>query len=154
MQKNKAVLAGELSGHMFFADQYFGYDDGIYAMLRFLSLLMASKELLEELLAVMPRTYSTRELRVPYDQNKKEEIFKKFTDYFSSNPAAHLVHIDGVRVVVPYGWAIVRASNTQPVLSIRAESETKDGLLHIASDVQAILNEYINPELLSHELAQ
>jgi len=151
MKKNNALLAGELSCHFFFADRYFGYDDGIYAMLRFLEIVQTSNQSIEELLSLFPRSYGTRELRISYDESAKQEIMDTIKNVFKNRSDVHLICIDGVRVVTPYGWGIIRASNTQPVLSMRFESASADGLAHLKKEFIDLLMPYIDKKLLEHE---
>lgn len=128
MKKNNAVLGGELSCHFFFHDRYFGYDDGIYAMMRLFEILTASGKTLEQLLMVFPKKFSSREFRVPCREEDKKSIIGAVHDFFAQRKDAKLVTIDGVRVDMPEGWGIVRASNTQPVMSMRFESDSPQGL--------------------------
>lgn len=148
MKKYAAILGGELSCHFFFHDRYFGYDDGIYAMLRLFELLAQSGKSLDELLTIFPNKYSTREFRIPFDDSKKNEIIAEVKAYFVLRADAQIMTIDGIRVTMPYGWGIVRASNTQPVLTIRFESDTSDGLERIKQDFQEVLQPYFDHIIL------
>ena len=147
MQKHKALLGGELSCHFFFHDRYFGYDDGIYAALRLFELLHQSGKSLDELIAVFPQKYNTREFRIACPDNKKAAIITHVKNIFSQRTDAQLITIDGVRVTLPYGWAIVRPSNTQSVLSVRLESDTRDGLKRIKKDFIIVLQPYFDLDL-------
>lgn len=139
LKKQKALLGGELSCHFFFKDRYFGYDDGIYASLRLLELLHITKKTLTELLAPMPRTFATREIRIPCNEEDKMRIVACVYNFFDKQLGAELVTIDGIRATTAYGWGIVRASNTQPVLCLRFESDTEEGLAHIKHDFYCAL---------------
>ncbi len=135
IKDEKAALAGEMSGHIFFADRYFGFDDAIYASGRVLEILSRSERKLSELLGDLPRTYSTPEIRV----YASEEVKFKIVDEVRRALAARypVVDIDGVRADLGGGWALVRASNTQAVLVMRFEAETAERLEAIQKEVKA-----------------
>jgi phosphomannomutase/phosphoglucomutase len=137
MKEEKAVLGGEMSGHFFFADRYFGYDDAIYAALRLLEILSASGEKISSLLADVPRVYATPEIRVDCPDEKKAAVVEKIRKHYKNIPG--LVDIDGVRIPFPDGWALVRASNTQPVIVLRFEAASENSLLQIRREVESIL---------------
>lgn len=149
MIKNDALLGGELSCHFVFADRYFGFDDGVYAMMRLFEIIITTGKTLEELLSIFPKKFSSPEYRISCQDNKKEEIITRLYTHFIMLPDTQVVTIDGVRVIKKYGWGIVRASNTQPVLSMRFESDTQKGLTHIKNDFKKILSDYYS----AHELA-
>lgn len=131
MRTHHALLAGELSCHFFFKDRYFGYDDGIYALLRLWEIIEKRQKPLAALLTCFPRKYSSPELRLAYPHEKKEEIITQLKHLFSTIPNTELITIDGIRITLPYGWGLVRSSNTQACLSMRFESDTKSGLKKI-----------------------
>lgn len=133
------TLAGELSCHFFFADRYFGYDDGIYALLRLMELIHQSGKTVGELISFFPKKYNSIEYRVPCSDQQKHQVVEALKGVFSSYPDVSMVTVDGIRVCFSYGWFIVRASNTQSVLSIRCESDTVDGLVAIKKIVQHAL---------------
>ncbi len=137
MKEVKAELAGEMSGHMFFADRYFGYDDAIYASCRLLEILGSTDKTVSELLSDVPRTYTTPEIRVPCPDERKFKLVKEITEYFRQREK--IIDIDGVRVLYKDGWGLVRASNTQPVLVLRFEALTPDRLSEIRSHVESVL---------------
>lgn len=153
MKRNKAVLGGELSCHFFFHDRYFGYDDGIYAMMRLFELLLSTDKDIALLLEVFPKKISTREIRLSCPEEKKQEIIDFVKNEFTKNRNLSLITIDGVRVTWPYGWAIIRASHTQPVLSIRFESDTQEGLLHIKKDFIGLLERYFDRNWLEKQFS-
>lgn len=137
LKEEKAPLAGEMSGHIFFADRYFGYDDAIYASLRVMEILARERRGIGELLSDLPITYSTPEIRVECPEEIKFKLVEEVVNYFKDidpsdlPPELHiknLIIIDGVRVVFDDGWALLRASNTQPVLVLRFESEKEEKL--------------------------
>jgi len=148
MERNHALLGGELSCHFFFHDRYFGYDDGIYALMRLLEIITSSGKSLQELIAVFPKKFSTAEIRLACAEEQKQMIINALKHYFSQRADADIVTIDGIRVTMPYGWGIVRASNTQPVLSMRFESETEQGLADIKQDFIDLLSQYFDRKTL------
>ncbi len=131
MRKHGALLGGELSCHFFFNDEYFGYDDGIYAMMRLFDMLIKSGQSLDQLLTVFPKKISTPEYLIPCDDNCKSAIADEIKKSFLQEKDAQLITIDGVRAVFDYGWGIVRASNTSPKLTVRFESDSQEGLRRI-----------------------
>jgi len=138
MKEESAVLAGEMSGHMFFKDRYFGYDDGIYASCRLLEILSNTGETIPELLAGVPATHTTPEIRVPCPDEMKFEVVAKATRFFKKN-GYDVIDVDGARIVFPDGWGLVRASNTQPVLVLRYEAETAERLEEIRKLVEGTI---------------
>jgi phosphomannomutase / phosphoglucomutase len=122
MKETKALLAGEMSGHMFFKERYFGYDDAVYASLRLLEILAASGTPLSSLLADLPPSVSTPELRVDCPDERKFIIAQKATEYFRKH--YDVIDVDGVRIRFPEGWGLIRASNTQPALVLRFEAQS------------------------------
>jgi len=126
MKELHAEIAGEMSGHMFFADGYYGYDDAIYASLRLMKLVADSGKSLSELAATVPSYFSTPEIRVDCPDELKFQVVKSLQDYFRKE--YEVIDIDGVRAVFPDGWGLVRASNTQPVLVLRFEAKTQERL--------------------------
>ena len=137
MKEVQAELAGEMSGHMFFADRYFGFDDAIYASCRLLEILGATGKTIPELLSDVPKTYTTPEIRVPCPDDKKFDVVKAVTAYFRERQ--RIIDIDGVRVLFDDGWGLVRASNTQPALVLRFEAFSPERLSEIRSQVESVL---------------
>ena len=129
MKEEGALLAGEMSGHIFFAHRWFGFDDGIYSSARLLELVSQTDRPLSSLLADVPRTFSTPEIRMDCPEEVKFEVVRRAQSFFSSRYAA--VTVDGVRVTFPDGWGLVRASNTQPLLVLRFEAKTPERLREI-----------------------
>jgi phosphomannomutase / phosphoglucomutase len=138
MKETHAALAGEMSGHLFFADEYFGYDDAIYASVRLLRILSEQKRPLSEFLSNIPKTYSTPEIRVDCPDDKKFDVVTNVTEYYREKYP--IIDVDGVRVKFPDGWGLVRASNTQPALVLRFEAVTEEALKRIQSQVEAVVN--------------
>jgi phosphomannomutase/phosphoglucomutase len=139
MKEEKALLAGEMSGHIFFAHRWFGFDDGVYSSARLLELLSHTDRPLSSLLADVPKTCSTPELRVDCPEDKKFAVVRAAQEWFKNRYDA--VTVDGVRVVFPDGWGLVRASNTQPLLVLRFEARTAERLAEIETLVRTRLNE-------------
>jgi phosphomannomutase/phosphoglucomutase len=122
LKEELALLAGEMSGHFFFRHRYFGFDDAIYADCRLLEILSRNWQPLSTCLADLPRTYNTPEIRVDCPEEKKIQIVAKVKHMLAKK--CQVIDIDGVRVVFPDGWGLVRASNTSPVIVLRFEAET------------------------------
>lgn len=134
MKELKALFTGEMSGHIFFADEYFGYDDAFYATGRLLRILSNTEARLSELFADVPVYYSTAETRIDCPDEVKFGMIEAIKKSALNDYPAETV--DGVRVKYPDGWGLVRASNTQPVLVARCESKTKEGLDFITQDLK------------------
>ena len=126
MKETQALLAGEMSGHMFFRERYFGYDDAIYASLRLLEILARSDRPLSALLDDLPKSFSTPELRVECPDDMKFTIAEKAKEFFRQH--YEVIDVDGVRVKFSDGWGLIRASNTQPALVLRFEASTAESL--------------------------
>lgn len=139
MKEVKAELAGEMSGHMFFADRYFGYDDAVYASCRLLEILAATGKTITQLLSDVPKTHTTPEIRVPCPDDRKFQVVQDVTEYFRQR--YDIIDIDGVRILLEDGWGLVRASNTQPVLVLRFEALSQTRLSEIQSMVESVLTE-------------
>jgi len=140
MKETQALLAGEMSGHMFFKERYFGYDDAIYASLRLLEILANSTKPLSMLLADLPKTVSTPEIRVDCPDERKFLIAQKATQYFRRH--YDVIDIDGVRVQFPEGWGLIRASNTEPALVLRFEAKSDAKLNEYRALVENKLREF------------
>lgn len=134
MKAEKALLGGEMSGHIFFADRYFGYDDAIYASGRLLEILSQTEKRIPELFSDLPKTYSTPEIRVECPDDIKFNLVEKVRDSFRQEYP--IVDVDGVRIIFPDGWGLVRASNTQPVLVLRFEARSPERLKEIRALVE------------------
>jgi phosphomannomutase/phosphoglucomutase len=139
MKEEKALLAGEMSGHLFFADRYFGFDDALYASARLLEILSKTGKKLSEILSGLPETHNTPEIRVDCPDAIKFTVVEHVKDYFKKEHKT--IDIDGVRVQFDNGWGLVRASNTQPVLVLRFESFTREGLETIKRKVEKIVDD-------------
>jgi phosphomannomutase/phosphoglucomutase len=137
MKEEKALLAGEMSGHVFFADRYYGFDDAVYATLRLLEIVAANDRPLHALIADLPKTHVTPEIRVPCADDDKFAVVDTVLKHFQSTH--DVVDVDGARVRFDGGWGLVRASNTQPVLVMRFEADTEAGLDAIKSEVEGVV---------------
>lgn len=134
MKELGALFSGELSGHMFFADEFYGFDDAFYAAGRLMRILSNSDKTLSEMLSDLPVYYSTAEIRVDCPDDKKFDVIETIKkDALKDHEA---IVIDGVRIKYPEGWGLVRASNTQPVLVSRCEGKTKEALARITDDMK------------------
>jgi phosphomannomutase/phosphoglucomutase len=137
MKETHAELAGEMSGHMFFADRYYGFDDALYAACRLMEIVAHSGRPLSAQLADLPKTVATPEIRVDCADERKFEVVKRVTEqYRKTHP---IVDVDGVRILFPRGWGLVRASNTQPVLVLRFEASTPELLAQYQQEVESAL---------------
>jgi phosphomannomutase/phosphoglucomutase len=139
MKQEKAAVAGEMSGHFFFADRYLGYDDATYAALRLLEIVTAEDRPLSQLLSGLPKRYFTPELRKDCPDNKKFAVIEGLRRELKD--AGDVNELDGVRVTYADGaWALVRASNTGPVLVLRFEAPTAERLAQIRGDVESVVD--------------
>jgi phosphomannomutase / phosphoglucomutase len=137
MKEENAPLAGELSGHIFYQDDFFGFDDAIYVSLRLLRVLADSGKTLSELIDSVPQYVATPEIRLDADDDTKFAIVDRVRDHFAKDH--EVIAIDGARVKFGDGWALVRASNTQPVLVLRFEARTRERLEQIRAQVMDVL---------------
>lgn len=133
-----AVLAGEMSGHVFFKDRFFGFDDGIYASCRLLEILASTGKSIPELLEGVPETCTTPEIRVDCPDETKFDVVERAKDYLRRD-GYEIIDVDGARIEFPDGWGLVRASNTQPVLVVRYEAETPERLEEIRQVVESAI---------------
>lgn len=142
IKEENAALAGELSGHIYFNDRYYGFDDALYAACRMLEVLdHDGDKKFSELLADVPVMVSTPELHVETSDEKKFKIVEKVKEFFKAN--YNVIDIDGVRVTFDDGWGLVRPSNTQPVLVLRFEARTEARLKEIQNLIESKVQEAI-----------
>lgn len=141
MKETNAALAGEMSGHIFFADKFYGFDDATYAGARVLEILSKTDKTLSELLSDLPETFSTPELRVDCADEKKFEVVAKIAEEFSKTN--EVITIDGARILFENGWGLVRASNTQAILVLRFEADSQENLNKIREIVESKVNNLI-----------
>ena len=124
INKLRAPLGGELSGHICFADKYYGFDDGLYCAIRLLNLISAAENGIVTLTEHLPHMFSTPEVRIHVPEDRKFEIPKQIGDMVKEEGIAKVNDMDGIRVTSEAGWWLLRASNTESVLSLRVESFT------------------------------
>jgi phosphomannomutase/phosphoglucomutase len=142
MKEVDAVMGGEMSGHLFFADRYFGFDDAIYAGARMLELCAGTDQKLSTQLSDLPETWSTPEIRADCPEDCKFEVVKRLTQELSEEHET--VTVDGVRVLFDDGWGLVRASNTQPAIVLRFEASSQERLDKIRSMIEEKLKRQID----------
>lgn len=141
----KAPFGGEMSGHVFFADRNYGYDDAPYAALRVVEILAKTGKTIPELLAGLPDAFNTPEIRIDTTEEKKVLIVEKMIEAFPGGEGTDykVDFTDGIRLSFKDGWALCRSSNTQPVVVVRYESSTQAGLDQIRNRVEKIINQYL-----------
>lgn len=141
MKETGALVGGEMSGHLFFAENFYGFDDAVYAAARLLSILSEGDSKIGELLADVPKYHSTPEMRLGcVSDEDKFRIAKSASEYFSAN--FEVINIDGVRILFGDGWGLVRPSNTQPVIVVRFEARTQQRLEEIQNLVISKLKDF------------
>ena len=140
MRETGALLAGEMSGHICFADNYYGFDDAIFAACRMLQIVAQSSKKVSEMLADLPETAYTPEIRIDCPDDQKFKIVRELTEIFREK--YEVIDIDGVRVNFDDGWALIRASNTQPVLVLRLEAVTKERLKELVAVIKKQTDKY------------
>jgi len=141
MKEEGLPFSGEMSGHIFIKDDYFGFDDAMYVGARFAQMVSRSKETLAERMAKLPKYFSTPEMRLECENDEiKFEISRKASEYFKAN--YNCIDVDGVRIKFGDGWGLVRSSNTQPVIVTRFEAKTEARLNEIKSLVLTKLQEF------------
>jgi phosphomannomutase len=140
MKEVGAIFTGEMSGHMFFADEYYGYDDAVYAAARLLRIMSGTDKSLSALLADVPRYHATPEIRVDCPDEVKFRVVQEITREFKRR--YEVIDIDGARVLFGDGWGLIRASNTQPALVLRGEATTSDGLERIKRTLEGELRKF------------
>lgn len=143
MKEKGLLFAGEMSGHMFFADEYLGYDDALYAGARLVRLLADKGRVLSREVADMPRYYATPEIRLDCPDERKRKLMQDITAHFVDG-GADVITVDGVRVIFEDGWGLLRQSNTQPIIVMRAESKTPEGLQRIRRTMEQTYAAFIS----------
>ena len=143
MKETNAALAGEMSGHIFFADRFYGFDDATYAGARVLEILSKTDKPLSALLADIPPTFSTPELRIDCADERKFEVVAAIAKHFAASN--EVITIDGARILFEHGWGLVRASNTQAILVLRFEADSNDHLNEIRAIVEGEVQNLISP---------
>tara|TARA_B100000749_G_scaffold122825_1_gene93870 strand:+ start:111999 stop:113363 length:1365 start_codon:yes stop_codon:yes gene_type:complete len=141
IKEENAPFGGELSGHIFFADRNYGYDDALYAGLRLVEIMARTGKTIPQLLEGLPPAFNTPEIRIDTTEEKKHLIVGKLKEKFASDTEDYKVNMqDGVRVSFKDGWALSRASNTQPVLVLRFEAESEESLGNIRKEFEDVVN--------------
>jgi len=141
MKEENAALAGEMSGHMFFKDRFFGFDDALYATCRLLEIMADTGLGVDELIRDLPRTFTTPEIRRDCPDEIKFEVVEKMVAHFKAKQ--DVIDIDGLRALYDDGWGLVRASNTQPALVLRFEALSKKRLDAIRNEIESVLKTII-----------
>jgi phosphomannomutase/phosphoglucomutase len=139
MKEEHAELAGEMSGHMFFKDRYFGFDDALYAAFRLIEIVANAGKPLSAQTEGLPEMVTTPEIRVDTTDEMKFDVVTKVAEHFRRT--RKIVEVDGARVLFPEGWGLVRASNTQPVLVMRFEARTPQLLSEYQREVEQVVEE-------------
>jgi len=140
MKEENALLAGEMSGHMFFRDNYYGFDDALFAAARLCELLSQSEKPLSARVAELPRYYSTPEIRISVPEQEKWELVERVKEHFSLQH--EVIGVDGARIVFSCGWALVRASNTSAKIVLRMEARSEKGLEGIKKEMRSALKQF------------
>lgn len=137
MKAEGALLAGEMSGHIFYAERWYGFDDAVYVTARLLEILSHSDKPLSVLLADVPKTFVTPELRLDCDDHTKFDVVAQATAHYGAKHP--VVTIDGARIDFGDGWGLIRASNTQPVIVLRAEADSEAALARIRAELEGFV---------------
>ncbi len=148
MQEHGAVIGGELSGHFFFKDRHVGYDDGIYGMLRFFEILQQKNMTCDQLVSLLPESFTTSDIRIPCSDDTKFLIINEIKAQLLQDDKFVISLIDGVRLSCDDGWALIRSSNTQPVLSMCCESSSDKGLKRMKQIMITLLQPYFTVQIL------
>jgi phosphomannomutase/phosphoglucomutase len=131
-----------MSGHIFFADRFYGFDDATYAGARVLEILSKTDKSLSQLLSDLPETFSTPELRVDCTDEMKFAVVERIAAEFAETN--EVITIDGARILFEHGWGLVRASNTQAILVLRFEADSQENLNAVRETVESRVNYFIN----------
>mgnify|MGYP003318772045 FL=1 len=139
MKELNSPLSGELSGHVCYSDDFYGYDDAMYVALRLLRILSNQNKKISELVSIYPKTYSTPEIRLDVEESRKFKIIDEIKNRMK-NMEGKVIGIDGIRVENSKGWILIRASNTQNQLTCRAESVSEKGLHKLVNIIEEQLS--------------
>jgi phosphomannomutase/phosphoglucomutase len=139
MKETGAILAGEMSGHLFLGENWYGFDDAVFATVRLLEIVARDGRALHEILADVPSLQATPEIRVDCPDEAKFAVVEHVREHF--RPIAPVVEIDGARVSFEHGWGLVRASNTQPALVVRIEADTAENLADYRARIEDAITE-------------
>lgn len=143
MKEKKLLFAGEMSGHFFFADEYFGFDDALYAGARLFRLLSEESQPLSAMVGGLPTTYATPEIRRELPQEGRDALMERALARFKAN-GLDVLDVDGVRVNFPDGWGLLRLSNTQPIVVMRAEGNSVNAMERIEKELRSAVGELIS----------
>jgi phosphomannomutase / phosphoglucomutase len=144
MSETQALVGGEISCHTIFKDRFFGFDDGIYSMMRLFDLLQTSGRSLDNWMAELPEAFSSPLYRLACERPLCLKIIEALKEKFSERQDAELITVDGLRVHLPYGWAIVRASNTEPLISMRFEGNTQEDLSKLKAEFYEMMHPFFD----------
>ena len=139
MKEEHALLAGEMSGHIFFKHRYYGYDDGIYSAARLLELVARDGRPLSRMLDGIPKTFSSPEIRKDFPEEKKFQAVERAKEKLRK--VGRTIEVDGVRVIVAGGWGLIRASNTQPLLVLRWEAQSEEKMAELQRLIEGTVDE-------------
>ena len=145
MRELNASLAGEMSGHTFFNDRWYGFDDGLYAAARLLEILSEFDDP-SKILKALPKGFSTPELNIKLHEGEQHKLIAKLQETVYFPDAIEIIKIDGLRVEYKEGFGLMRASNTTPVIVLRFEADTEKKLKEIQAEFKSILEQHISPE--------
>jgi phosphomannomutase/phosphoglucomutase len=148
MAEHGAPIGGELSGHFFFKDRHAGYDDGIYGMLRFFEILTQQQISCDDLVATLPRSFVSKDMRIACPDGIKFEVVQAITAQLLQEGQFKITLIDGVRFATGFGWGLIRASNTQPALSVCCQADSAESLVAIKQLLISLLEPYIDRQIL------
>lgn len=148
MIETQALVGGEISCHTVFKDRFFGFDDGVYSMMRLFDLLQTSKRSLNDWMTELPVAFSSPLYRLVCERSLCLKIIEKLKEHFNTRSDAELFTVDGLRVHLPYGWAIVRASNTEPVISMRFEGNTQEDLNQLKTEFYELMNPFFDCSMI------
>jgi phosphomannomutase/phosphoglucomutase len=144
MREENALFSGEVSGHMFFADEYYGFDDAFYAAGRLLRILSNTDVRLSDIIAAMPSYPSTAETRFDCPDDRKSGVVERVRE--SAKRDMETITVDGVRIIYENGWGLLRVSNTQPTLVARCEGRTDEDLSLICADMKRRIQDAGGPD--------
>jgi phosphomannomutase / phosphoglucomutase len=148
MIEHDALIGGELSGHFFFKDRHVGYDDGIYGMLRFFEILMQRGISCDDMVTTLPKSFVSKDMRIPCPDAVKFDIVHAITSQLLQDKQFKIILIDGIRFETEYGWGLIRASNTQPALSVCCQANSAGNLKSIKQFLISLLQQYIDRQIL------
>ena len=148
MHEHEAFIGGELSGHFFFRDRHDGYDDGMYAMLRFFEILMMQNVHCDDLVATLPELFATKDIRIPCPDSYKFQVVHEIKTQLLAQSQFEITTVDGIRFETADGWALIRAANTQPMISVCCQASTPEKLQDMKKLLITLLQPYIELQLL------